>query len=607
MRPKIKVFLFVVAAMFGIVLHAETLSLPAPRGDEADITRILAARHETAAFVTNGLTRQAVSDILWASTGINRPATGHRTSNYSHASRDNEVYLLCAQGVFCYDQIEHALVQESTNDLRSTLPAPADTAPVSLAHITYSSNPTTVGSVHTGFVSENVALACADLRLGARLITDIPEALHDDLGLASDRHLLILQSIGYPEGASVSNASEWAVAAGPLVAATVSETPSLKILKRRRSTRFFASTAFSSQTLGELLWAGAGVNDSNTLERTSPLIAGVHDIDIYIACADGVFVYRPAYGAAHAIEKVSDTDIRSDFNYGSVPAVFIYVADYSKLTGTSSEKDQKAWLHAGLISQNIAAYAAAEGLGELVRSGVSDISGMVELADGQAQLFTQTLGYPASPPGVSTISFVAGDGGRLVGAASQSVAFGSNCTSIVAVPETNSYFGYWDGLPGGRVLSNPLTLNDATTPMTVTAVFTNKPCTYAGWASGCFSVSELTNSAVSGAGADPDQIGLCNFMRYAFNLPAQGPVPLSFSSGVATNGEERFLSLNFSRRTDAIDLYYQVDSSSNLLDWILYATYYPGTPTNVTVQDAIPFNGPSSSSHRFMRLRAVSP
>ena len=596
----IKRCLFLAVALMAPSMFAETNFLPAPRGDEVDITRILAARRDTTAFATNGLARQDLSDILWASTGINRPATGHRTANYSFKSRDNEIYLLCEQGVFVYDQIEHALVQESAVDLRSTLPAPADSAPVSLAHVTYSSSPSFFGAIHTGFVAENVALACADLGLGARLTADIPERLHDDLGLASSRHLLILQTIGFPAGA-VSNVTSWTVKDGPLVAATVSDTPALKILKRRRSTRSFSSEPFSDQTLGELLWAGAGVNHFNTLERTSPLITnGVYDIDIYVARSNGVFVYRPAFGDEHGIEKVSESDIRGSFGYGSVPAIFIYVADYSK-----QPSSQKACLHAGFVSQNIAAYAAAEGIGELVRSSVSDVSGTMGLTADQDQLFTQTLGYPAALPGASTISFAAGEGGRLVGSTSQNVAFGSNCTAVVAVPETNRYFGYWDGLPGGRVLSNPLMLTDATTPMTVTAVFTNRPCTYAGWASAFFTASELTNSAISSSSADPSGSGLCNFERYAFNLSPQGPAALSLSPCIATNGEGRCFAFSFCRRSNAVDLCYQVEASSNLVDWVLFETFYPGSPTNVTVWDSAPISDPSAPDQRFLRLRAV--
>lgn len=606
MNIKTRYYLLASFSFLTGILHAQTIQLPAPRGNEADITRILSARHNTDAFATNGLPRQVISDILWASTGINRPATGGRTSNYSYSSRDNDIYLLCAQGVFIYDQIEHALIRKSATDLRSTLPAPSDTAPSTLALVTRNSSPTFFGAIHTGFNSENISLACADLGVGTQITTSIPATLTVALELGSGDHLLLLQTIGYPAGSSPSSTA-WSVKEGPLVAAAVSEVPILKTLKRRRSTRLFSNTDFSDQTLGELLWAGVGVNNSNSLERTSPLIAGTHDIDIYVARFDGVFLYRPAYGTSHTMEKVSESDIRSSLGYGSVPAIFIYVADYAQLTGTASEKERAACLHAGLVSQNIAAYCASEGIGELVRSSTSVSSTTLGLSADQSSLFTQTLGYPSSPPGASTISFAADEGGSIVGTAAQNIDFGSNCTSVVALPEAGLYFSHWTGLPGGRVTSNPIELTDATCPMTVTAVFTNAPRTYAGWASAYFDMAELTNSGISGATADPDHSGINNFQRYACNLPARGPVSLQFSPSITTNGTERFFTFSFPRRTNDCDLYYQLQVSSNLTSWTPYATYLPGEPGTLTVQDPIDIGASNSAPQRFLLLRAIAP
>lgn len=606
MDVKIHTYLIAGFLFFSNALYAQTNQLPAPRGVEADITRILSLRQNTDTFATNGLPRQAISDLLWASTGINRPATGHRTSNYSFKSRDNDIYLLCAQGVFVYDQIEHALIQKSDEDLRSMLPAPADSAPATLALVTRNGSPTFFGAIHVGFNSENVSLACADIGLGSRISATIPAALPAALELGSGHYLFILQTLGYPLETD-SFAVAWSVTEGPLVAANVSETPILKMLKRRRSTRSFSSSAFSDQTLGELLWAGMGVNQSNTLERTSPLIADVHDIDIYVALADGVYRYLPAFGAAHAIERVSEADIRGTLGYGSVPAIFIYVADYAKLSGTSSEKQRAACLHAGLISQNIAAYAAAEGIGELVRSSVSVPTATLGLRADQTPLFTQTLGYPASAPGASAISFVADGGGSVVGATSQQVAFGSNCTSVVAIPENGLYFSHWSGLPGGRVVANPIELNDVTCPITVTAAFINAPQTYAGWASAYFNAAELTNSGISGAAADPEQCGLSNFKRYAFGLPARGPASFQLAPVIETNGTETSFTFSFSRRTNACNLCYELHSSSNLTNWTPYATYLPGEPADITIIEPIDSGSSNSPPQQFLRLRATAP
>ena len=579
-------------------LGAQDIALPAPRGTDVTINRILAARHDTAAFAPVGLPQQTVADVLWASTGINRPATGGRTSNYSYASRDDEIYLLCAQGVFIYDQLEHRLTLQSATDLRATLGAPAATAPLTLVLVSYSGSIDFFGSIHTGFIAENIALACADRGLGAHLSATVPAGLATALGLAANHQILLLQSLGYPEGTPVT-APAWTVSAGSLVPAAVNDAPALAILKRRRSTRSFAATAFSTQTIADLLWAGGGVNNPSTDERTAPLIAGVNDVDLYVALATGVYVYRPGAGAAHLLHQVSTTDLRSTLGYGAVPAIFVYVSDYAKLPA-GSNKQRLASLHAGLISQNVAAYAAAEGLGELVRSDpVGSISkATLQLTADQTMLFTQTLGNMASPIGASTVAITAGTGGTITGTASQTIAFGATGTPVTAIPATEYTFASWSGLPGGRVKTNPLALPNVTCTMTLMAVFAAEPTTYAGWRNESFTGNDLTDDTVSGPGADPDSAGVTNLQRYAFGLAPRGPVAPPAALGSVLVGPDKFLTLTFARRPTATDLSYVVEGSSDLAGWLAIPAVLSGTPVTATDTIAI-----GSTPRRFLRVR----
>jgi len=593
-------FLAAVLVLLAGPLVAQNIALPAPRGDEAVANRILADRHDTTAFLATGPTQQAVSDLLWASTGINRPTSGGRTANYSYTSRDNEIYLLCAQGVFLYDQLEHQLARKSTTDLRSTLGAPADTAPLTVVVVTYSDSPDFFGSIHSGFISENIAFTCADRGLGAHVSATIPTGLSSALGLASSRTILLLDSIGYPTGATVTEPA-WSVTAGALVAAAVNDAPALKILKRRRSTRNFATTAFPTQTLADLVWAGSGVNNASTDERTSPRIAGVNDIDIYVALSTGAYRYRPGAGATHDLERVSTTDLRGTLGYGSVPAIFIYVADYAKLSGTSAQKQRQACLHAGHISQNVAAYAAAEGLGELVRSSVDSVATALGLSATQSILFTQTLGYMSSAPGKSTVTIGAGTGGTVTGTASQSIAFGASGTAVTAVPTTGYTFAYWSGLPGGHATSNPLELVNVTSAMTVSAVFAPIPASYADWRSANFTGDDLTDDTISGLSADPDHAGLTNLERYAFNLAARGPVVAPVAVSTSASGEQKYLRIEFPRRTVGSDVQYVVQTSTDLVDWSTLETVPTGAPTPYTVTYPTPIS--TDQPRRFLRVR----
>ncbi len=594
------------ALAFTPAAPAEDLPLPAPRGDEHPINRILLARRDAVAFAPTGLSQQTVSDLLWASTGINRPVSGHRTSNYSYASRDDVLYVLCAQGVFVYDQLEHTIAQHATTDLRPLLDPAAAAAPVTFAIASYSSSINFFGSIHTGFISENIALACADRGLASRVSASIPTALPAALGLPSNQTLLLLHSAGYPEGTPDPDPA-WVVAAGVMPPAAVNTAPALQILKRRRSTRSFAATAFTDQTLADLLWAGLGHNDSTTDERTAPAVSGAQAIDIYVARPGGVYRYVTEIGGAHRLVQVTATDVRGTLGFGSVPAIFLYVADYAKLAGTAAAKQRAACLHTGHISQNIAAYAAAEGLGELVRSSVSDVSAVLGLSGDQDILFTQTLGHPAAVPGASKVTATAVPGGSVSGPSVQTIAFGATGASLVATADPGYQFSHWNGLPGGRVPTATLELPNVTCAMNLTAVFAAEPTTFAAWRAANFSGADAIDDAVSGPLADPDHAGVTNLQRYAHGLPARGAVAPPVTQTTANDGGRTYLSLTFDRHATATDLSYRVEASSDLATWEEQAVYGCGTPVRIQFQDTVSLEDPLAP-RRFLRVRvAVAP
>ena len=593
-------------------LEAADIALPAPRGADLAISRILAARHDTAAFSPAGLSAQAVSDVLWAACGVNRPATGNRTANYSWASRDTEIYLLCAEGVYVYEQLEHQLTLRSPTDIRATLGAPASAAPLTLVLATNSAKVDDYyGSIHTGFVAENVAVACADRGLGAHLSASIPPALTNALALDSGHNIRLLQTLGYPEGTFAPEPT-WAVNAGALIPAAVNDAPALKILKRRRSTRSFGITPFttptttdSNQILADLVWAGLGINNPATGERTSPLVAGAHDIDLYVALASGVYIYRAGAGATHHLEQFSTADLRQSFGYASVPAIFIYVSDTAKLTGTSAEKTRAACLHAGIVSQNVTAFATAEGLGELVRtSAPGSLAADLHLTTTQIVLFNQTLGNMAATPGAALVAVTADSGGTVTGTTSQNIAFGANGTPVTAVPVAEYTFAYWSGLPGGRVTANPLPLPNVTCAMNLTAVFAEEPATYAAWRAASFAGADLANDSVSGPSADPDSAGVTNLQRYAFGLAARGRVTAPTTLGSSETGGQKFLTITFGRRAAGTALSYVVESSSDLQTWSTVRTYAPGAPTPIVAVDSEPM-APAGPARRFLRVRVV--
>ena len=68
--------------------------------------------------------------------------------------------------------------------------------------------------------------------------------------------------------------------------------PLMDALKARHSTREYSNRALPEQVLSDLLWAAFGVNRPSG-DRTAPYWRHIMVIDIYLAMADGVWLYQP--------------------------------------------------------------------------------------------------------------------------------------------------------------------------------------------------------------------------------------------------------------------------------------------------------------------------
>jgi nitroreductase len=67
--------------------------------------------------------------------------------------------------------------------------------------------------------------------------------------------------------------------------------PLMQALNARHSTREFSSRKLPLQVLSNLLWAAFGVNRPESGKRTAPSAMNWQETDIYIATADGLYVY----------------------------------------------------------------------------------------------------------------------------------------------------------------------------------------------------------------------------------------------------------------------------------------------------------------------------
>jgi len=173
--------------------------------------------------------------------------------------------------------------------------------------------------------------------------------------------------------------------------------PLLSALKLRRSTREYSERSLSDETLSTLLWAAFGVNRPSG-DRTAPYWRHIMVIDVYVARADGVWLYDPA---AHALLPYLPDDIRA--RTGLQPFVataglnLVYVAHGERMTDISPE-DRRLYasVDAAFIGQNVYLYCASEGLASVFRGAVdyAALAGAMKLPESQFVTFAQTVGYP---------------------------------------------------------------------------------------------------------------------------------------------------------------------------------------------------------------------
>jgi SagB-type dehydrogenase family enzyme len=174
--------------------------------------------------------------------------------------------------------------------------------------------------------------------------------------------------------------------------------PLMQALAARHSSREFAQRALEPQQLSNLLWAAFGVNRPDSEKRTAPSARNWREIDIYVALADGTYVYEPT---SNTLRRVLTRDVRAltgvqDF-VGGAPLDLVYVANRDRMEGASeADKDHYAAADTGFIAQNVYLYCASAGLNTVVRGSVDRkaLAATLKLSPQQRIILAQTVGYP---------------------------------------------------------------------------------------------------------------------------------------------------------------------------------------------------------------------
>ncbi len=178
--------------------------------------------------------------------------------------------------------------------------------------------------------------------------------------------------------------------------------PLMRVLHDRKTLREFSPRPLPRQLLSNLLWAGFGINRPGTGHRTAPSALNSQEIELYVATAEGLFLYEPR---TNQLRPVAAGDLRGktggqDF-VKTAPVALVFVADLGRLSkAPPKDRERYAWIDAGYVSQNIYLFCASEGLATVVHElDRRPLQETLRLKADQLVILAQSVGFPASPVG----------------------------------------------------------------------------------------------------------------------------------------------------------------------------------------------------------------
>jgi nitroreductase len=174
--------------------------------------------------------------------------------------------------------------------------------------------------------------------------------------------------------------------------------PLMHVLKARKSSRAFSAKKLPTRVTSNLLWSAYGINRMETGGRTAPSAMNQQEMDIYVAMAEGLYLFD---AKAHLLKPILKEDIRAmtglQLYVKDAPVSLIYVADYARMTRTKAEdRDIISAADAGFIGQNVYLYCASEGLATVVRATIDRVAlaSVMKLRPEQKIVLAQSVGYP---------------------------------------------------------------------------------------------------------------------------------------------------------------------------------------------------------------------
>jgi SagB-type dehydrogenase family enzyme len=209
--------LFLILVSFGIILpvSAQDITLPAPdKTGGKPLMQALNERQTVRTFTKENLTRQQLSDLLWAAWGINRADQKKRTAPSARNVQEISVYVALPEGLYLYDAESNMLKQIHNRDIRNLTGSQNFVAEAAL-NLVYVADLGKMGKkegdeikdsdllypyTNAGFIAQNVYLYCASANLGCVVRGMVPkDKLAPEMGLKSNQRIILAQTVGVPQ------------------------------------------------------------------------------------------------------------------------------------------------------------------------------------------------------------------------------------------------------------------------------------------------------------------------------------------------------------------------------------------------------------------------
>ena len=214
MNRKASFFLRLVLATIAFSLGSaaqdlKPIKLPSPQTDGGrPLMQVLKDRKSTREFGPGTPSPQALSNLLWAAFGVNRP-DGHRTAPSAMNWQEVSIYVATPEGVYIYDAKTNTLNPVVAGDFRAATGTQSfvKDAAVNLVYVSDLSKTGNAASpdavmytaADVGFIAQNVYLYCASEGLATVVRGSVDKAaLAKTLNLQPNQKIILAQSVGYP-------------------------------------------------------------------------------------------------------------------------------------------------------------------------------------------------------------------------------------------------------------------------------------------------------------------------------------------------------------------------------------------------------------------------